>query len=225
MNAYSVYVFDFDGTLADSREAIVSTVDATLRAMALPAVPAAAVVALIGQPLPAVFVRLGVPAARVDEAATTYRALFSDEGERRVKLFAAAESVLSALEARGVFLAVASNRGRVSLDSLLARLAIAARFRVVLGEKDVANPKPHPEAVHKILAAAGARPEHALVIGDTTYDLEMGAAAGVATCAVTWGSHGRDQLAACRPTHVVDELASVLALARDGRKANVSENL
>jgi HAD superfamily hydrolase (TIGR01509 family) len=217
MNAYSVYVFDFDGTLADSREAIVSTVEGTLSAMGLPAVPAEAVVALIGTPLGAVFERLGVPASRVDEAVTTYRTLFAHEGERRVKLFAAAESVLSTLDQRGVFLAVASSRGRVSLDSLLARLAIAARFRIVVGEKDVANPKPHPEAVHKILAAAGARPEHALVIGDTTYDLEMGASAGVATCAVTYGSHGRDQLAACRPTHLVDRLADVLALPRDAR--------
>ena len=63
-----------------------------------------------------------------------------------------------------------------------------------VAEDDVAEKKPHPEAVHRILHTTMARPEHALVVGDTSFDILMGRAAGCATCGVSYGNHSHQEL-------------------------------
>lgn len=211
---YALYVFDFDGTLADTRAAVVTTYDATLRALGLPPEDPDRIASLMGLPLGTTFERVGVPAARVPEAVHDYRQRFETVGTPLVRLFEGVLDTLDQLRERGVPMAVASSRGRVSLHALLAHLGLDDRFRMVIGEEDVVRKKPEPEAVLRILEATGANASRTVVVGDTVYDLEMGRAAGCATCAVTHGSHTAEQLAplATDPRHVLASFEDLLAL-------------
>jgi len=85
-------------------------------------------------------------------------------------------------------------------------------LRAVLGDEDARRKKPEPELVLKLAESAGVSPARVLVVGDTTYDIEMGHAAGAQTCAVTYGSHDRERLARVRPTYQLDSLAGLGAL-------------
>lgn len=211
---YQLYILDFDGTLADTRAAVVATYNATLRALDLPEQPATRIVSLMGLPLGSTFERVGVPADRVAAAVQTYRLSFPTTGTPLVTLFDGVAETLARLEQAGAVLSVASSRGRDSLRDLLTRLGLHRHFRLVLGEEDVTRNKPEPEAVHRILEAFHVLPDQAVMVGDTAYDLEMGRAAGCATCGVTYGSHPPEQLRplVSDPAHLLSAFSGLLRL-------------
>jgi len=70
--------------------------------------------------------------------------------------------------------------------------------------------KPHPEMVEVALAHFGCARHRTLLVGDTSFDLEMGRAAGVVTCAVTWGMQSAESLAALEPDLVIDRIERLL---------------
>ena len=85
---------------------------------------------------------------------------------------------------------------------MVDQLGLGERFEVVLGATSVPRPKPHPDLLHAIMKATGT--EDLVMIGDTTYDLEMAHAAGVKAIGVTWGHHSAERLRAWAP--VVDSV-------------------
>lgn len=211
---YPLFVFDFDGTLADTRRAVVTTYNETLAALGLPLADPARITSLMGLPLGTTFEHVGVPADRVGQAVVEYRRRFPTVGTPLVTLFAGVADTLRHLRARGSRLTVASSRGRTSLRALLSHLDIAELFDVVVGEEDVVRKKPEPEAVLHILRTTGATADETLVVGDTVYDLEMGRSAGCATCGVTYGSHPTAQLAplVSHPSYLIGRFDGLLGL-------------
>jgi len=204
-------VFDFDGTLADTSEAVVTTVEQTLAQLLVASPARTAISALIGLPLVETFRTASVAEASLDEAVRIYRSRFFDNADR-IALFAQVASALQAIAAAGLPMAIASSRGRVSLLRLLTRLGIEELFCAVLGEEDAVRKKPAPDLVLAIAERLDIEPGALLVVGDTDYDIEMGRAAGAHTCAVTHGCHDAERLRAARPTWIVDSFEAVQAL-------------
>jgi phosphoglycolate phosphatase len=205
--------FDFDGTLADTRGAVVATVEQTLRELALAPLPHEAIVTRMGLPLVEVFVAAGVPAGGLSDAVACYRRLFPSHG-RSIALFPGALACLRELASAGVQLGIASSRGRESLSLLIEQLEIDACFAEVLGDEDALHKKPAPHLVLELGRRLRVAPERMLVVGDTTFDIEMGHAAGARTCAVTHGSHDADRLRGVKPTFVIDSFAELLAVVQ-----------
>jgi phosphoglycolate phosphatase-like HAD superfamily hydrolase len=85
-------------------------------------------------------------------------------------------------------------------------------FDMIVGSDDVQNYKPHPESIEVILQRFSFPRIEAWMIGDATTDLEMGEAAKVCTCAVTWGAHSVDALANLDPTSILHSPAEFLWL-------------
>jgi phosphoglycolate phosphatase len=211
---YPLYIFDFDGTLADTRGAVVATYNATLRALGLDEQPPARIAHLMGLPLGTTFERVGVPEAAVAQAVAEYRRLFPTTGTPLVAPFEGVRETLAHLQEAGAVLSVASSRGRDSLRALLDGLRLSDSFRLVLGEEDVERKKPEPEAVLRTLDALGFDRDEAVVVGDTVYDLQMGRAAGCATCGVTYGSHSAEALLplVSGPAYLLTRFDALLAL-------------
>jgi phosphoglycolate phosphatase len=97
------------------------------------------------------------------------------------------------------------------LRTLIDQLGVSTHFDLILGEEDAANKKPAPDLVLVTAAHFGVAPDRILVVGDTTYDIEMGHAAGSHTCAVTYGNHDRTRLQMARPHHYTDALTTLSA--------------
>ena len=83
---------------------------------------------------------------------------------------------------------------------------------MVVGANDVQRHKPHPEPVQKILAALQMKPEVALVVGDASYDILMGAAAGCRTCGVTYGNQSAADLRAAGADFLIDDFSKLISL-------------
>jgi len=215
---FQLAIFDFDGTLVDSREPIARSANDALAAAGLPERSPAEVHALVGLPLADVLARLAgaptaaVPASLVEQLCTVYRARFGVHAAGRTPLFDGVREMIDRVAARGLRLAIATSRGRASAEAILEDHGLADRFAARLGGGCVERGKPHPEMVERILAQLGVPAAATLLVGDTTFDIEMGRAAGVATCGVTYGSHGAELLRAAGATHVIHRPAELLPL-------------
>jgi phosphoglycolate phosphatase len=119
------------------------------------------------------------------------------------------ETILE-LHRRGIILTIASSRSRSSLADYIENLGLSEIITYYLGAADVTEGKPAPEAVNRTLEHFGLKPEDAVVVGDTVFDIHMGKNAGTRSCGVTYGNGSRESLADA--TWLIDDFAQLLNL-------------
>lgn len=206
-------IFDFDGTLADTQRGILATAQEVLRRMGREPADEQALAATIGLPLKENFTRgAGLSEAEAGRAVEIYREIFDLTAIPLITVFPGVEETLAALASRGVPMAVASSRGQRSLELLMHHLGLDRYIPLdrVFGVETAARPKPAPDIVYVILGRLGAKPEETLVVGDTTFDIEMGKAAGCYTCGVSYGNQSASQLAGASPNYLLDDLRKLI---------------
>jgi len=206
-------IFDFDGTLADTRTGILATAQETLRRMGMPPADEKALAATIGLPLIENFTRgAGMSEADARRAVAIYREIFEAFAVPVIQLFPGVEETLATLAERGIPMAVASSRGQRSLELLMQHTGLTKYIplSLIFGVETAARPKPAPDMVYVILGKMGTKPEETLVVGDTAFDLEMGRNAGCFTCGVSYGNQTAEQLAVATPNYIIDDLRKLL---------------
>lgn len=206
-------IFDFDGTLGDTRANIVMTMQDTARALGYPVAEETAIAKTIGLPLEEGFGQLypGLTPAEMAIAAATYRDIFERNRKKLVPgLFPHVKETLAALKEKGYIMTVASSRHSTSLNVFLRDMGIAEYISYVLGADNVTKAKPDPEPVLKTLRELGYPAEEALVVGDMPVDVQMGSRAGAHTCAVTYGNAGREDL--WEADYIIDDIANLLPI-------------
>ena len=208
-------IFDFDGTLGDTRRNIVLTMRDTMRALGLPEADEDACAATIGLLLRDGFARLlpGAPDETLDRCVSVYRRLFDEKKkELAPRPFPGAVRMLSRLRDAGVRLAIASSRSSFTLAPLLRDMGLDGTFDVIVCGDGVKHPKPAPDAVLEVLRRMDVPAAEALVVGDMPVDIEMGRAAGVRTCGVLWGNATREQLAAAGADFIAASMEDIVAI-------------
>lgn len=196
MHNTRIIILDFDGTLGDTAAVIVKTMQATIKELGLPSRTDKECAAMIGLRLieipPALF-----PGCVVDGDlyAATYRRLFHEfNTEGAVELYPHVMETLVELKQRGYILTIASSRSHTSLAEYVENLKLSNIISYIIGAEDVINAKPDPEPVNRTLEKFGFKPEEAVVVGDTIFDIDMGRNAGTKTCGVTYGNGSRESL-------------------------------
>lgn len=191
-------VFDCDGTLVDSQHSICAAMVRAFDAVKLPAPDRPTILSVVGLSLPHAMAKL-LPEADdafhnhvSDQYREAFRAMRS-EGEVSEPLYEGIAELLDLLLERGWLLGVATGKSDRGLNLCLTQHGILDRF-VTLQTADRHPSKPHPAMLMEAMAEAGATPETTVMIGDTTYDIEMGGSAGVRAIGVNWGYHLPDEL-------------------------------
>lgn len=143
--------------------------------------------------------------------AQTYRRLFHIYNvDGAVELYPNVPETLAELKKRGLVLTIASSRSNASLMEYVKSLNMTSIISYILGADDVKDGKPHPEAVNRTLEHFGFQPDEAIVVGDTVFDIQMGANAGTRTCGVTYGNGSRESLADA--TWIIDDFGQLLKI-------------
>ncbi|RJX68042.1 HAD family hydrolase [Tsuneonella suprasediminis] len=193
-------VFDCDGTLVDGQAAVCDAMDAAFAAAGLTLPDRNRVRRIVGLSLPQA-VRVLAPdaeAGRQAAAVDAYKASFRatrEQGRLEEPLFEGIAALLHALRDNGWQLAVATGKSDRGLAACLAAHGIGDMF-VSLQTADRHPSKPHPAMLEAALFEAAAQPGDAVMIGDTTFDIEMARAAGVRPIGVAWGYHAPAELIA-----------------------------
>lgn len=209
-------IFDCDGTLVDSGATIVNTVAETFGQHGIVVPPLKDCRGVIGLSLVEAMAVLAPDLGADDhlQLAESYkRNFFRARAEGRVEepLFDGVIALLDALEAEGWLLAVATGKSDRGLKHCLDLHRIHARF-VSLQTADRHPSKPHPSMVLQAIAEAGAEPGQSIVVGDTSFDMGMAAAAGAAGIGAGWGYHDADELLAAGAIAVAETPPDVLTI-------------
>lgn len=209
---FELIIFDWDGTLADSTGRIVDSMRVAGQRVGMPAVPDSNIQNIIGLGLPEALKTVWPDITEEQLAAMRieYARLFVDDSKVPMQLFPGTREMLSRLQHQGRQLAVATGKSRKGLDRLLNDLELVSTFNITRCA-DETRSKPDPLMLKEILSELGVSEDKALMVGDTTYDLDMANALGMATVAMSHGAHDEPRLLSREPEallHSIEELES-----------------
>ncbi|VUS46554.1 Phosphoglycolate phosphatase [Klebsiella pasteurii] len=226
--------FDLDGTLVDSAPGLTAAVDNALYALELPMAGEERVVTWIGngadvliqraltwarQERAALRAAQGKPSVDHDdipqaEQQAILRKLFDryygEVAEEGSFLFPAVADTLGALHAKGLPLALVTNKPTPFVAPILASLDIAKYFTVVIGGDDVKNKKPHPEPLLLVAEKLGLAPGELLFVGDSRNDIQAAKAAGCSSIGLTYGYNYGEPISLSEPDHIFDQFNELL---------------
>ena len=210
-------VFDCDGTLVDGQHSILTTMKQVFSANALTMPSDNDMRSTIGLSLVAAMATLH-PDGDNDfhyDLSEQYKTVF---GQYRMSpeflnepLYDGIVQVLQELEEAGYLLAVATGKSMRGLTRVLGHHGLENKF-ISLQTADTHPSKPHPSMVQRCIADAGCHAEQTLIIGDTSYDMEMAIAAKTTAIGVKWGYHDEATLITAGAEHIAQDVTDLPAL-------------
>lgn len=211
MTPYDLVIFDWDGTLMDSTRLIARSLQSACGDVGVQVPTDRDALFVIGLNMHDTFQRVAPDADEVTRRLLSerYRHHFL-ANEHEAPLYEGVVTMLSDLHARGRRLAVATGKARRGLERALDATGLRSWFEATRCA-DEGFAKPHPGMLLMLLDLTGVDPRRALMVGDTTHDLELAANAGVDAVAVSYGAHD-EELLATRPAKA--RLGSVAELHR-----------
>jgi phosphoglycolate phosphatase len=191
---FDLIVFDWDGTLVDSTHAIVESILGAAEDVGLPLPTEAAARGIIGLELHAAIAALfeGISDEQVRFVAERYRYHFLVR-DHAIPMFDGVAEAIEELVGEGFMLSVATGKTRRGLDRAMTTTELHPHF-LASRCADECFSKPHPQMLHEIMDELGVMPERTLMIGDTSYDLQMASNAGVSSLAVSYGAQPLENL-------------------------------
>ena len=209
MTSFQLFVFDFDGTLVDTKQDIADSVNRALEDLDLRTLEREVLFTFIGKGVNHLMTRSlagagfnDLPRA-IDAFMKHYEAHLMDQ----TALFPNCRETLEHFSHKKN--TILSNKPTRFITRILDALDCRAPFATIIGGDLMDAKKPDPGGLHHIMAKHNARPEEILMIGDSLVDIETGKRAGVQTCGVTYGHAGRESLETVQPDWIIDDLSEL----------------
>ena len=213
-------VFDLDGTVVDTVELIVESFRYATRTVLGEVLPDEVIIAGVGRPLLAQMESLSAEHAR--ELYDVYREYNHRRHDELIRGYDGIEEVLDALKAAGRRTGIVTSKSRDTTGMAFRAMGLEERFDAVVTATDTTEHKPSPVPLQLCLQRLGATAAGSIYIGDSPFDIEAGAAAGMTTAAVAWGVFGREALLAAGPDFWLSEPLELIALCLRGEGARVA---
>ena len=191
---FDLIVFDWDGTLVDSTHAIVESILGAAEDAGLPLPTEVAARSIIGLELHAAIATLfeGISEEQLLFVAERYRYHFLVR-DHAIPMFEGVAEAIEELVEEGFMLSVATGKTRRGLDRAMVNTELHPHFQSSRCADECFS-KPHPQMLQEIMDELGTTPERTLMIGDTSYDLQMAQNAGVSSLAVSYGAQPLESL-------------------------------
>jgi len=213
--AYSVVVFDLDGTLVDSGADIAEALNRTLAEFGLARVPEATVLGWIGEGVRKLVQTAwwhAHDATAIDAVMPTFMRHYADCLLRSPRLYPGVAEALVQLRTRGATLAVCTNKPSALVPPLLRHLGVADAFAALLGGDSLPERKPSPLPLLHLAQRFAQPPARCLMVGDSGTDLQAAHAAGMPAALVRYGYRRDLDLATADVVLLMDDLRELLTL-------------
>lgn len=207
MKQYTLLVFDWDGTLMDSKAQIINCMQLAISELELEPRSNQQISNIIGLGLEEAIIALyqDLKHQQVKKVAEVYRDFYLLKDKTPSPLFAGVREVLTDLRETGYDLAVATGKSRRGLDKGLTETGLEEFFPITR-TADETRSKPHPQMLEEILVDHDADAPEALMIGDSEYDMQLATNAGVDSFAVSYGVHNLLRLLKQDPVGFIDDI-------------------
>jgi phosphoglycolate phosphatase len=220
----SVILFDLDGTLIDSTEAILRCFETSFHESGLPVPQEEEIKALIGHPLDFMYLHLGIPEEKVWDFVDAYKRCYRDCSKQMTYLLPGARE---AIEEAATFarLGIVTTKTGLYSKILLEYMGVMEFFEVLIGREDVTHPKPHPEPLIKVLYQMDVKhKEDVWMIGDTCMDMVSAKEAGIGAVGVLSGYGKKAELERCSKFLQNDALSAIKLIKSFKKKLKLSQN-
>ncbi|MCD7754960.1 MAG: HAD-IA family hydrolase [Firmicutes bacterium] len=184
--AETAILFDLDGTLTDSGEGILNCAVFTLQYFGLDVPSRQSLRSIVGPPLRQSFLRLGIPAERIDEAVEVYRVEYERIGKYQNFPYPGVPELLRQLNAEGFPLYVATSKPEEMSVDILEHFGLAPYFRIIRGATRDGRRDSKSSVIAALMSEIG-WPKQVYMVGDTIFDVQGAAAHGIPTIGVSWG--------------------------------------
>lgn len=215
MKRYDQVIFDFDGTVVDTGEGILKSLQFAFRDQGDPVPDLSDLKKFIGPPVYYSFTHFyGVPETRVDDYIKSYRARYRKEGIFECELYPGMTETLQTLRAHGVKLGIASSKPQALIYDVMNYLGITDLFDAVTGTAfDDSRHASKSDLIESSIEKLGAADKRrVLMVGDRLYDLDGAAGAGVDSCGVLFGYGSEAEFRAHNATHIIGSANDLLPL-------------
>lgn len=138
-----------------------------------------------------------------------YNRIYREEAEQLIELFDGVADTLDTLKKAGIKIVIASNNVHPVLERQLSNLGIRHYIDDIVAVEDVENVKPAPDIALEVLRRCNIKPEEAIVVGDSTYDMDMGREAGCDLCGVSYGGHTPEMLREKGAKYIMDNFSEL----------------
>jgi phosphoglycolate phosphatase len=202
-------IFDFDGTLIDSFEAIRESLNHARAAFSLDPVSLGEVKGMVGHGLEQL-IEQSIGADRVTEGVRLFREKYDTICRERTTLLPQVKETIEELDRRGYQMGIATNKPSFFARPILNALEMDHLFEEVVGPNDVEHPKPDPEMLEMVMMRIGLGPEEVVYIGDMPIDVEAARRASLPIYAVATGSVSRQELLDARPDRLLNRFGDLL---------------
>jgi len=213
-SGFDPVVFDLDGTVVDTVELIVESFRFATRTVLGEVLPDEVIIAGVGQPLMFQMERLSEEHAQ--ELCDVYREYNHRRFDELIRGYDGVAELLEGLKAANRRLGIVTSNSRHTTQMAFRAVGLAEHFDVVVTASDTTEHKPSPVPLLLCLDRLGAGAGGSIYVGDSPYDIQAGAAAGMATAAVAWGVFGKEALLAAAPDYWLEEPRELLALCLQG---------
>jgi phosphoglycolate phosphatase len=206
---FDLLIFDWDGTLSDSTGLITHSIQNAFAEVGLevPTRQQASFVIGFGLNQAMQYLAPGADEATIAEVVEVYKRHYLAR-DADILLFDGVPEALARYQEAGYLMAVATGKSRKGLDRALGNTGLDKYFDFSRCA-DECQSKPHPQMIDEITGRLGVAPARAVMIGDTTHDLQMAANAGTASLGVAYGAHPRHELSALQPLAIFDTFAEL----------------
>ena len=219
-SGFDPVLFDLDGTVVDTVELIVKSFRYATSTVLGEVLPDEVIIAGVGRPLLAQMESLSAEHAR--ELYDVYREYNHRRHDELIRGYDGIEEVLDALKAAGRRTGIVTSKSRDTTGMAFRAMGLEERFDAVVTATDTTEHKPSPVPLQLCLQRLGATAAGSIYIGDSPFDIEAGAAAGMTTAAVAWGVFGREVLLAAGPDFWLSEPLELIGLCLRGEGARVA---
>lgn len=210
-------IFDLDGTLLNTIADLAQSTNHALAALGYPTHEEKEYNFMVGNGINMLFERALPEGEKTEENVLRVRKGFIPHYDRhnadKSRPYPGITELLDELQAKGLLLAVASNKYQAATEKLIAHYFPNIRFTAVFGQREGIQVKPDPTIVHDVLKIAQVSKEDVLYVGDSGVDMQTALNAEVTSCGVTWGFRPRTELEALHPNYLVDKAEEIAAIA------------
>lgn len=201
-------IFDLDGTLLNTIADLASSTNHALNQLGYPTHKPEEYNFMVGNGINKLFERALPEGEKTEENVLRVRREFIPYYDRHnadeSRPYPGIPELLETLQAKGIQLAVASNKYQAATEKLIAHYFPNIKFIAVYGQRDGVNVKPDPTIVEDILRISGTPKQEVLYVGDSGVDMQTARNAGVTACGVTWGFRPLAELESFNPRYIID---------------------
>lgn len=213
MKRYTTILFDFDGTVMDTNNVILQSWQHTFRTVYGEERPEEDIIRTFGEPLEITMKKM-VPDRPLEEAIEIYRSYHKDNFGKLISVFPGMKELIAELSRQGYKLGLVTSRLKGTTYQGLEAYDLRQYFDCVITADDCTKHKPDPQPVLKALEKLGVKPDEAMMLGDSLFDIRCAHNAGVTSVLVGWAiaADEKDLVGDGKPDHRIDKAEDLLEL-------------